>query len=1075
MKLTLKSAWGIISLAVSLTVGLSGCGSSSSGDNKTPETYTVSGVVTDPAIIGASVRLDDITGTALASVQTTNKQGEFSFTLKNQPATVLLSAAGGQDIATGLDFTGLKLKAVSIDQQSIIVSPLTTLVVAEMNDNGADYPAALTTIAQRFGLTETQVTTNPTDDAKVQKTALQLSMLATALRADGGFELVESLTEEDGVNWANIAVAVDQMDDEISEAAQQRISQLSAELQAVSNIDSSLSAAATLDEANRLSVIAGVTSFLKNSLKFEAADATQQNNVKTLAEALWNANEKRGLSSDGVQFANLIRYVFNRAGMTTDDLADANFSLEADVLANIDAIASLNVINHQIPLATGELLTTSEAKRNYFYASDLSPAYQALQLFNGVTDDNAVDPTFSKIAGAYALRGMNDEADVILNSQIANPYYVIEANTRVGINKRLADDLAGAQVHWQTAKTLLDSYIDELGIENLGSDELSLISYLADNAYGEAGMTAEADSVLAHVSEYIGLHAGQPYTTAYGRLSTTLFNQAEALVAEAESAGLSAASVARATRGVSLFKQLVDGMGYQTTSSALCGGVPTQYHAVKTLRYADLADLYSRLQMATETRAAIDSFVALRADNDCTKVRTEFFVSYLPAAYGFLNDIDSFVTMANDTIRPGFMLNRSLAAAAIYQAMDLAKTPNTGDSDNVAAAIAKIVELYPDNEDVDDLEDRVEYLTNLGVNEGTPFLALRLFNDGYTTEGTQVLDTAWDIVTSDIYINGQADDGDQLMSRGCSKVARMTYQNADQALGQTRMNECATIASNFETTGSTEAVSQAYNRLSKDALLIGQKELGRNAYEKAIEFAAMLEGIDRVNATHFALLFPLEAGLLASGIDTSAITSPLSELDAIFNSAKAAASTQEEIKAAANQGLSILGAYARVTQGMRDAATTNGPLANHASVVNQLQAKASAVLMDVLALTQQLTDADDRESIFNPIFSSGQTYFIENIGIYATQAQVIDAMVGIESKSLVDYYRARLVSFILSANAFKGSAVAGIDLDNDGLPDFFEATATEAEITASGLTEDNDVDSDGINDNTDVTPFYSAD
>ncbi len=56
-------------------------------------------------------------------------------------------------------------------------------------------------------------------------------------------------------------------------------------------------------------------------------------------------------------------------------------------------------------------------------------------------------------------------------------------------------------------------------------------------------------------------------------------------------------------------------------------------------------------------------------------------------------------------------------------------------------------------------------------------------------------------------------------------------------------------------------------------------------------------------------------------------------------------------------------------------------------------------------------------------------------------------------------------------DAFSQSKVATVDSDNDGKPDFFDVLATNDQITASGLTLDDDIDGDGILDDSDILPY----
>ena len=53
------------------------------------------------------------------------------------------------------------------------------------------------------------------------------------------------------------------------------------------------------------------------------------------------------------------------------------------------------------------------------------------------------------------------------------------------------------------------------------------------------------------------------------------------------------------------------------------------------------------------------------------------------------------------------------------------------------------------------------------------------------------------------------------------------------------------------------------------------------------------------------------------------------------------------------------------------------------------------------------------------------------------------------------------------------SDIAFVDTDRDGKPDFFLPSAKPEQITASGLTLDDDIDGDGIKDDTDLLPYVA--
>ena len=989
-------------LTLALAAGLSACGGSSSSGSSAPQTETISGIVTDPAISGAQVRLDNAQGTALAQIVVTDDNGRFSFS--NVPAAQLdgavLTASGGTDEATGIDFTGVSLQAVIQDSDSQIVSPLTSLIVEDMEANGSSYDAALANIAQLTGIDSSLLSADPTTDAALQKISLQLSLMAEAVKTLDDFGTVYTLLSDNGTDWADISNDVQIMD--VADSIKARFADLQSELANIDAISSELSAAETLNEANRLSMIAGVEKFLSEQLAYTAATETAETNVVTLAEALWNANGQKGLSTDSAKFANLVRYVFNVAGITTADLDDAGFALSDDVTTNIASIAELDVIDHRIPLADGEFLSTSDEKRAYFYNSDLAPTYKVQQLYSSVQDSNAIDVSFSRIVRSYVVAGMKDEADVILNSQISSPFYLAMAYQQAGRGFYEIGDDANGLAYLDIAASNLTSHMENKGWAYMDGEDADQFLTLS-TAYRNQGEDIKADNLLAPVEDFIDANSGT-YSTAYGRIGTAISKQAEALIETAEAADLSAATVAEALVATDFYAALVDGYGLQAATSR-CG----DHYMLKAFSLTSVIEYYARLEQPAKTREAINKFVDLRAGHACTSQRTDSYVRYLAPAYGYLDDIDGFLSMAESTIQSSSYLTRAQNAAALYIALNQAKAGNVED------AIATITAQYPDDTDAGDLEDRLELLTNGGIQEKgiNAFLAVKLFNEGYTAAGAEVLTAAWNIATSETYINGQTDDGSQLMYYGCSKIARMTYQNVDQAAGQTRMQTCANIAEDFESTGATMAVSAAYTYLSKDALLSGLDSLGVDAFHSALSYAGLLSGEDAAEATRNAISFPVDAGVVAAGAEISDLTGALNDLKTLFTSALSAAATEEEEKDAGYLLLSTIGAHADVINGLRKHAEQNGPMADQSQVINNLQTSASALLPQLFDVATGLSDVDDTSDLVEKVYDLGNDYGIRFAGLFTEMASLIDDMAEYLSGSELNSYRAALTKHIL--------------------------------------------------------------
>ena len=265
---------------------------------------------------------------------------------------------------------------------------------------------------------------------------------------------------------------------------------------------------------------------------------------------------------------------------------------------------------------------------------------------------------------------------------------------------------------------------------------------------------------------------------------------------------------------------------------------------------------------------------------------------------------------------------------------------------------------------------------------------------------------------------------------------------------------------------------RAYTYLSKDALLSGLDSLGVDAFHSALSYAGLLSGEDAAEATRNAISFPVDAGVVAAGAEISDLTGALNDLKTLFTSALSAAATEEEEKDAGYLLLSTIGAHADVINGLRKHAEQNGPMADQSQVINNLQTSASALLPQLFDVATGLSDVDDTSDLVEKVYDLGNDYGIRFAGLFTEMASLIDDMAEYLSGSELNSYRAALTKHILNADAFE-SVAASVDTDNDGLPDFYDATATAADIAASALTEDTDVDGDGTNDSMDATPFYA--
>lgn len=329
-------------LAALLTL-VSGCG----GGGNDPDIgagpiggSSVNGVVTDPPIAGALVKLVDRTGAALSAVRSSGADGSFSLPHSAgslEGARVI--ASGGHDARTGYSFQELTLMA-PVRDGSIVVTPLSTLVVQEMLDRSLSLDQARNEVARRFGLDADSVLDDPATSAKLQSVSLQLTRLAATLRAEGdAFARIARALRELGGNVVLAAVILSN-DGSLSQTTRDQLSRIIDDLGRLALIDVNGTADSVIDEANRLAIIRGLIGYVSERLQWLPADEVARANFFALADALWQANGRRGVPSDGVQIANMARYVIERYQLDLASLSDPDFTLPAG-LSSDPAVAEL--------------------------------------------------------------------------------------------------------------------------------------------------------------------------------------------------------------------------------------------------------------------------------------------------------------------------------------------------------------------------------------------------------------------------------------------------------------------------------------------------------------------------------------------------------------------------------------------------------------------------------------------------------------------------------------------------------------------------------------------------------------
>lgn len=168
----------LIGVSVVLSALLGACGSDSDGDSA----KTISGVVSDGKIKGASVSLYESGSQQAVETVTSDENGAFHFdTVADETKGYSVVATGGIDADTLESFKGVLFEsklALFEDQSALVVSPITSLVSEKMTD-GSTKEEALEAVKAMLGVESSDLLKDPSGATlPLQMKAMKLSMMA---------------------------------------------------------------------------------------------------------------------------------------------------------------------------------------------------------------------------------------------------------------------------------------------------------------------------------------------------------------------------------------------------------------------------------------------------------------------------------------------------------------------------------------------------------------------------------------------------------------------------------------------------------------------------------------------------------------------------------------------------------------------------------------------------------------------------------------------------------------------------------------------------------------------------------
>ncbi len=755
------------------------------------------------------------------------------------------------------------------------------------------------------------------------------------------------------------------------------------------------------------------------------------------------------------------------------DSNTGQFTYEAETLSEINDSFEIAFTDNKISeaiTATIELTpsyVTNEDKRNFYYSSHKSHLKQAEAIGSEINDDNYLNEVNAQLAVGYLIAGFTDKANshfekITTSHEKASAY--LDAAAKL-------DELqqSDAAIEYrELAFTTYNQYIAEKGLENISSSDPSFYLTISDQ-YNSAGQTEHAQAILDTISLYANKVWTEDYNTTYARFVSAVKKTALASVEQYSTSHTEAVRNA----GLAVIKTMADlaeNIGSYTQPSGDYKGQSTE--RMRALYMSWAADYYLRLNDTESakyyTNLSLSYYGVVGFDNsysfsaspyaEATLATYTYPLEALTATIKALYDVE----LVNN---PAYQLLTKQAdkddALEYSYAYEIANKLQAGQTLSDAVSNAK---SYFMEGETTNAKSFYQTLTNASAQPGA---AAILQTRGENELALEVTDYAQTILASPEYVLSVSEY--YIMGKfGCGGLVQLALNLNSPEKAKLYATSCAAMLdeyfleneNNFSTNSSISALTYliaTYGFIENNegisslaSKLDTQISLLSNKHEQAEKRLKVLGYLVRAGLLDTAVSW-LETSLAI--IDSEKENIDIEDYTALLESVFESALSNELLTTGTFEQYTLITAlsrfqannqqYTEVYTNTISALTTSIDKAK-AYVLTQSDKVIQDNLETLVAMYAQLGDDESVNQLIN-LSVNAEADKLPLLTLHATlKAQRDD---------------------------FSGQAIASIDTDHDGKPNFFLPNVTEQAILESGLTADDDADNDGILDENDITPI----
>lgn len=1051
----------ISALVVSLAVIAAGCssGDDNSGGSSAAPVMTIKGKVSDPAVEGAKVELLDsskniygkcgVNGNSLCNVWS-KSDGSFVITLPlgTDVSDFSLKSTGGTDTAYGTEITvsyTADINNYAGNYSNIILSPVSSLYTNLSSSSNHDN--AITTLSSYFGLDKSVVLLDPERNADLLKISYIINQIASKIGTDDAFSEIAALIK----STSQFTNDIDNMLTSLFASNSQLQASLKEMYQNVSSIQSKevytvLSSIQNLEKVR----------MFKNAYVNIFEGISGQASAQALAniESLYNQlNNKVVIPTSQFQIEQIVRFIASQTVLTDKKLNDyANFNVEAAsfksilkavtsdaLIADIKTLASETVYAVTVPLDSPLGLSDNQKRVDYYFNSTQDVGYQARLITKRVTNDTIIDEIYKNITSTYAQYGLAEKAKKLADVYIADN--MARINAIISIARYAAGyNLDLAKTYIAEAKQLLDT-LKSSGWSDISNDVVDTYVNLV-GAYRYAGMVSEAnalkDEIVNLITTSSSLNANNKQirylriVSAFGNATNT--SMIPSLISQG--------NLELACSMLQEYKLLIDNTPWNKANETyknmqgmyyafylkFASDIVAKDSSYKTELQSDFATVYNTVKSLIQTGSTTTNVANYLKG---TSVAGDAII----AAYKFNGE-----TSANEILDLIAETDKAYPYAIGSLVLEKAKSNdfNTAkiyyekkypmdseyarltETNGYVDTIKNIVEYAQDNSNTALAKEAVDYLANqtnkavdyLVANKKTLSKLVYLAVASSNPQGKFVTFYGFNAV-ADMYIAlGYNNEALSVLDKANTYIESLN-PSIDKYIGYILMSYMA------EKAGDNTKSLEYYNAAIAVELTSGTAQ---NVSDLNIHKASDILSLNITNKETLYKTYLTEAEKQVPLMDSSSDTNKNKQV---------------------SQYTYIANVYydiANIT-GVKDILVK---AEEHANTIGAAATKLTAI--------KNIAKKYASYEMIDEGFSLAERNYTSSADIFAIAQE--------------------MAASVLDSTSIE-SDIAFVDTDRDGKPDFFLPNATPEQIVASGLTLDDDIDGDGIKDDTDLLPYVA--